>query len=722
MKNIFVLIFIFLSSICSAQQGWIYLNPTPTASPYNDLTMFTETSGICRSTNSIFRTQNGGVNWIEYNFSNSELYTSSLSMVDSSIGYASMASGRLLKTTNGGIDWSFISNLSFGSRKMKFFNSNMGYMLVYDNGRNKIVKTINGGVNWSESFSEDGNVSLTDFHFISAFTGFATGSYPPTQSFLLKLWKTTNAGLTWDSIPSHARLHPNKTFFLNENTGFVCGSVDFIYGDRILRTTNGGVTWGDTLKYTINDIRFADANSGYMLANDTLLGRTTNAGVNWTISKIRNMTINYHIKPTQLYFINPTTAICTGTLGLSLRTTDNGSSWINHNNSFTTDELDDIVFKNNNTGFAMGWSQNIFRTTNAGNSWSKFTMGNSNTKFGAMAYAGGNTWYLSDYYNPMFYKTTNDGATWESSNVGIWGLTSMQFLNVNTGFGVCKYNRFVKTTNGGSTWFINDSLGSQNWTVNFIDENTGYVGGGGWLRKTTNGGISFDTIPRSIIYSAWDVKFISRDTIIVAGQVEGGMNFPWKKTIWKSTNSGVTWTARYLGDGYLSGPLRFSNSNTGYVYAGFGNMHKTTNAGDNWLLIKAPEGNLYGMNFINAETGYMCGDKGIIAKTTDGGASTFINSNETVVKTFCLYQNYPNPFNPSTKIKFDLPLNGSSNIPVKIIIFDILGRKMETLLDENLSAGAHEINWNASRYAAGVYFYMLLTDGIQETKKMILIK
>ena len=96
----------------------------------------------------------------------------------------------------------------------------------------------------------------------------------------------------------------------------------------------------------------------------------------------------------------------------------------------------------------------------------------------------------------------------------------------------------------------------------------------------------------------------------------------------------------------------------------------------------------------------------------------FVNTNESIQKSFSLYQNYPNPFNPSTKIKFDLPKNEN----VKIIIFDILGRKLETLLDENLTAGVHEINWNASRYAAGVYFYMLLTDGIKETKKMILIK
>jgi hypothetical protein len=126
------------------------------------------------------------------------------------------------------------------------------------------------------------------------------------------------------------------------------------------------------------------------------------------------------------------------------------------------------------------------------------------------------------------------------------------------------------------------------------------------------------------------------------------------------------------------------------------------------------------MHFIDSETGYAVGEYGIIAKTTDGGASTFISTNETVPKNFILHQNYPNPFNPTTKIKFDLPQGAVQN--VKIIIFDILGRRMETLIDENFPAGAHEVSWNAAGYSAGVYFYMLVTDSFKETKKMILVK
>ncbi|MBS1493377.1 MAG: T9SS type A sorting domain-containing protein [Bacteroidetes bacterium] len=719
MRKLLIVFFIILPPSIFAQEGWVYLNPTPTAASMFDLTMFTESSGICRSTNSIFRTYNGGLNWIEYNFSNSDLSVKNLSMADSSKGYAYMTSGRLLKTTNGGKNWNFVSQLYLYYTKIKFISESVGYALKFENYIGKIYRTTDGGVSWNETYSES-NISLNDLSFVSSNVGFAVGYPWQNPSEHSKILKTTNSGITWDSIPNTLKLSLYRVMFLNENLGFICSNTG------LLRTTNGGINWQDTVKYSLIDLKFSNANTGYFLANDTILGRTTNSGANWTISKIRNSTIGFYApQPTQVYFINQSTGFCIGTFGLNLRTTDNGTTWMNNNSSFTSDELDDVIFKNNNTGFAMGWSPNIYKTTNAGTNWTKYMVGSTATYFGAMAYAGGNTWYAGDFFNDLMYKTTNDGLNWSVSNPGFHQITAMQFINENTGFGVCKYNAFFKTTNGGLNWYINYSIGSQNWNVNFIDENTGYVGGEWKLRKTTNGGATFDTIPESIIYRAWDVKFLSRDTIVVSGKSLDASGFGEIPAIWKSTNSGVTWMPHYLNtsSNQMHGPLRFPNSKTGYVYDGLEYMYKTTDAGDSWFQIKAPDSHVYGMNFLNAETGYAVGDYGMIAKTTDGGASTFINTNESVAKSFSLYQNYPNPFNPSTKIKFDLPQNGNqNNIPVKIIIFDILGRKLETLLDENLTAGVHEVSWNASRYAAGVYFYMLLTDGIKETKKMILIK
>ena len=83
-----------------------------------------------------------------------------------------------------------------------------------------------------------------------------------------------------------------------------------------------------------------------------------------------------------------------------------------------------------------------------------------------------------------------------------------------------------------------------------------------------------------------------------------------------------------------------------------------------------------------------------------------------------LYSNYPNPFNPSTTIKFDLPKTQN----VKLIIYDLAGRQVEILSDENFQAGSYQVNWNASNYASGVYFYRFITSEFSETKKMVLVK
>jgi len=92
--------------------------------------------------------------------------------------------------------------------------------------------------------------------------------------------------------------------------------------------------------------------------------------------------------------------------------------------------------------------------------------------------------------------------------------------------------------------------------------------------------------------------------------------------------------------------------------------------------------------------------------------------NEIVPENFRLYQNYPNPFNPSTKFKISI----SELSEAKITIFDALGHEVTSLVDERLKPGTYEIEWDASKYSSGVYYYKLTANGFTETKKMVLIK
>jgi hypothetical protein len=93
-------------------------------------------------------------------------------------------------------------------------------------------------------------------------------------------------------------------------------------------------------------------------------------------------------------------------------------------------------------------------------------------------------------------------------------------------------------------------------------------------------------------------------------------------------------------------------------------------------------------------------------------------SGKTIPKNFELFQNYPNPFNPSTSIRYDLLKNGF----VKLVIFDALGRELETLVNHKQTSGTYEAKFNASRYPSGVYFCKLTTGKLTQAKKMILIK
>src|SRR5205085_1713092 len=85
---------------------------------------------------------------------------------------------------------------------------------------------------------------------------------------------------------------------------------------------------------------------------------------------------------------------------------------------------------------------------------------------------------------------------------------------------------------------------------------------------------------------------------------------------------------------------------------------------------------------------------------------------------FSLSQNYPNPFNPSTHIKFSIARSGL----VSLKIYDIQGKEVAGLLNEELKAGTFEIEWNASNYSSGVYLYKLVSADYSETKKMLMVK
>jgi hypothetical protein len=121
----------------------------------------------------------------------------------------------------------------------------------------------------------------------------------------------------------------------------------------------------------------------------------------------------------------------------------------------------------------------------------------------------------------------------------------------------------------------------------------------------------------------------------------------------------------------------------------------------------------------------------VIEVVDDGGnkvysaevSTTTSVENEAVPTVYSLAQNYPNPFNPATTIKFGIPQ--AADVTIKI--YDILGQEVQTLVNRNLAAGFHTVNFNASNLISGMYIYRIQANGVDgsnftDVKKMLLVK
>lgn len=95
-----------------------------------------------------------------------------------------------------------------------------------------------------------------------------------------------------------------------------------------------------------------------------------------------------------------------------------------------------------------------------------------------------------------------------------------------------------------------------------------------------------------------------------------------------------------------------------------------------------------------------------------------ISDDATIPKQFRLEQNYPNPFNPSTTIQFAIPVSS----PVSIKLYDVLGRQVVVLLDEEMQPGVYKLSFEAGELASGVYFYRIQASEFTQTRKLMLLK
>ena len=425
------------------------------------------------------------------------------------------------------------------------------------------------------------------------------------------------------------------------------------------------------------------------------------------------------------------------TVGLNLQDNPPGGWYQQFIPDVNNMPISDIEFLDSLVGFAVtsGNDTNfILKTTNGGDNW--FINFTDYKNFERVIFINNSVGFVcgsSFQINGAIYKTTNAGGNWFTLNTPFaQNYEDMSVLNEDT-IWVVDDNGFdggvFRTTNGGQNWtqqYSSSSLTPEN--IYMCNGSIGFFSGGGVkLYKTTNSGLNWDTISNENGFS--NMYFLDSLT-------------GWKSrgNIKKTTNGGESWTTQILPFGgmiFVSTMREFLTLNKdtlwgvgGAIRFGPGNnrgiIWKTTNGGINWGY-QLPDTNIHIVwyfysDFVNKLNGWAYHPNTGVHTVTGGGDTTYytgINqlSNE-IPKGFTLHQNYPNPFNPTTKIRFEL----SKASIVRLTVYDVLGKEITTLVSEKLSSGSYEVDWNATGYTSGVYFYRLETKDFSETKKMLLVK
>lgn len=413
----------------------------------------------------------------------------------------------------------------------------------------------------------------------------------------------------------------------------------------------------------------------------------------------------------------------------------------------TTADLYQVRFIDRNNGWAIGQyftrngtvllpanKSSVLRTTDAGNSWSERVLNNfllrGLTFVNRLGWAAGTT----PSGKGLICKT-DDGDLWHLVDSGATRThyTAIQFLDELHGW-VGGWNDtayfVMRTANGGVTW---QTAYDKSLDVNalfFLDTLKGWdVGENGKIYKTTDGGATWQSAFQAPDpYSPLSGSPLKRIRFIdpMHGHAVGGLGGGETK-VWTS-DGGATWNLVNKTQGSSLRGVCFTDTTNGWCVGGANaglTIQKTTDGGKTWVkqqfpALAASVTYFEDIAFVSPTEGWIVADSGYILKTTNGGQPvTFVaNQLNGTPAAFQLSQNYPNPFNPATTISFSLP-SGSF---VTLKVFDALGREVSSLLAEELPAGTHSRQWNASEFPSGVYYYRLQARSFNETRKLVLLR
>lgn len=310
------------------------------------------------------------------------------------------------------------------------------------------------------------------------------------------------------------------------------------------------------------------------------------------------------------------------------------------------------------------------------NNWTKYHPSNSgiasNLIFDAAIDNNGVAWIATGQGLSRFYNNT-----WKTYNTSNSPLPGNFLFHIET----IDNEIWIGTRNTGVVRIIQNSLDTIWRTYN-----------------TKNSGLSYDNIS--------DVE-IKNNKVYIATEGGGLSIFNRKDSSWSA----------YFNPGFVTS-VAIDSSNTIWMGTPGGGLFEFQIGKDTNNFNPENSPIYWAVNdvAVDSNQNIWIGHSGLTVYNENGIVS--IENNISTIKNFELSQNYPNPFNPITNISFNI----SKSSHVKLEIFDINGKKIETLLNSSFSSGEYKIQWNAVNFASGIYFYKIESGNFIETKRMVLVK
>lgn len=626
----------------------------------------------------------------------------------------------IYKSVNGGANWTKVLYVadSVGAIDVAIDPQNPGRLFAamwerqrredyikYGGPMTALYSTTNSGANWSvvtggfpSNEATLGRISIdiskSSPQVMYALTAFANGNSRG-------VYKSTNGGTSWTLINSGAAASSNYAWFnricrvnpVNPNDVY-CGGLE------MERTTNGGSAFNfvSTSHVDQHAVAFAPSNPNFVvLGNDGGIDYSTNGGATWNEST--------SLPITQFYAgdMNPAnpTDIMGGTQDNGTNRSAGASVW---NEIYGGDGFY-CLYDPTNAQFMYASSQNggLGRSTNGGASFMGATSGLD------LTYTNWMTPYAIDKRNPAkiyagtykIHRSTNRMQSWTAISPDLANAHVQNLGTITTIETTSDTNVIYCGTDDANVWV----------TTN---------GGGNWT-KINNG------LPRR-----WVTRVAAHPTnpALCYVTLSGYKIDSTGSHIYRSTNYGNTWTSisTNLPNAPINDVIVYPIEPALFIATDVGVM-MTSTAGTNWGVLG---GASLPSNVPVHDLTFHLGSHRLIAWTHGRGAFSITvppfagvhNIGTEIPGSFKLHQNYPNPFNPVTKIRFDIPsyVRAIHESPVKLLIYDITGKEIATLVNEQLQAGSYEVTWDANAFASGVFYCNLTIGNLMKTKKMLLIK